>query len=408
MNKERGGNAMKSRTGAWKILLAVLLPAALLQSSCSPATPEIEVTAAPVQTEAAQLPNPASENCVKQGGSLSIEERGELGQIGVCYFEDNLQCEEWALMRGDCPAGGLKVTGYITSAARYCAITGGAYAVTGNSGTADEQGTCAFKDGSQCDAWDYYNGECAPGAAPAPAGTTIQPLTMEVCNGQAQAMSHALDDLVPTQSEAPLEDFITGAKGTGCQATITGSGAQFESPDAVVKSLGSLLAEQGWTEDVMLASGGPTGAGAGYRKGEQLCYASAMWKPDDSANCPQDQPISACQVTPEQQIYTVTLTCGVEIPQGSTATKVSSDQLVFDSTRGGGTRNLYVMNSDGHDMSRLTRGEAGSFAGPWSPDRKLYSQGKLPSAVTFKPSLNLRLFIGVLWAKPKSICALPA
>jgi len=302
---------MKSRTGAWKILLAVLLPAALLQSSCSPATPEIEVTAAPVQTEAAQLPNPASENCVKQGGSLSIEERGELGQIGVCYFEDNLQCEEWALMRGDCPAGGLKVTGYITSAARYCAITGGAYAVTGNSGTADEQGTCAFKDGSQCDAWDYYNGECAPGAAPAPAGTTIQPLTMEVCNGQAQAMSHALDDLVPTQSEAPLEDFITGAKGTGCQATITGSGAQFESPDAVVKSLGSLLAEQGWTEDMMLASGGPTGVGAGYRKGEQLCYASAMWKPDDSANCPQDQPISACQVTPEQQIYTVTLTCGV-------------------------------------------------------------------------------------------------
>jgi putative hemolysin len=93
---------------------------------------------------------------------LQIETRGDGGQFGVCYFEDNRQCEEWALFRGDCPVGGLKVTGYITSAARYCAITGGDYTITGNSNQEDEQGTCAFKDGSTCDAWDYYNGVCSP------------------------------------------------------------------------------------------------------------------------------------------------------------------------------------------------------------------------------------------------------
>ncbi len=314
---------MKSRTGAWRILLAVLLPAALLPSSCSPATPEIEVTAAPVQTEAAQFPNPASENCVKQGGSLSIEERGELGQIGVCYFEDNRQCEEWALLRGDCPVGGVKVTGYVTEAGRFCAITGGTYTVTGSSGASDEQGTCTLKDGTQCDAWDTYNGKCVPGAASTSTGSTIQPLIMEVCDGQAQAMAHALDVLVgtppnvpmiPTQSEEPLSDPVTNASGTGCQATIPGTGAQFKSPDEVVKALGSMLEEVGWTEDPMLAAGGPTGIGAGYRKGDQICLASALWQPDASANCPKDQPISTCQVTPEQQIYTVTLDCGVETP----------------------------------------------------------------------------------------------
>lgn len=82
---------------------------------------------------------------------------------------------------------------------------------------------------------------------------------------------------------------------------------QFESLDAVVKSLGSMLVEQGWTEDPMLAAGGPTGINTGYRKGDQICLASTMWVPDSSANCPKDQPISACQVTPDQQIYTVTL-----------------------------------------------------------------------------------------------------
>ena len=42
---------------------------------------------------------------------------------------------------------------------------------------------------------------------------------------------------------------------------------------------------------------------------------------------------------------------------------------MFDSARGGNEiRDLYVMHSDGYDLSRKTRGDANSFAGPWSPD----------------------------------------
>ena len=168
----------------------------------------------PAQPAPAQLPNPASENCIAQGGTLSIETRGDGGQYGVCLFEDNRQCEEWALLRGDCPVGGLKVTGYVTPAAIYCAITGGEYAVTGESNTGDEEGTCTFPDGTVCDVWEYYNGQCAPGPTlPTTGGLIIQPLPAEVCNGQAQAMSHALGDLVPTQSEEPLTDPTTNADG---------------------------------------------------------------------------------------------------------------------------------------------------------------------------------------------------
>jgi putative hemolysin len=108
------------------------------------------------------MANPASVNCTEQGGTLTIEERGDGGQYGVCYFEDNRQCEEWALLRGDCPVGGVKVTGYVTPAATYCAITGGTYAVTGKSGQPDEQGTCTFDNGIACDVWAYYNGQCGP------------------------------------------------------------------------------------------------------------------------------------------------------------------------------------------------------------------------------------------------------
>ena len=180
---------------------------------------------------------------------MSIQTREDGGQYGICLFEDNLQCEEWALLRGECPVGGVKVTGYVTPAAVYCAITGGEYAITGNSGADDEQGTCTFKDGSTCDVWDYYEGKCVPSpASTATAGLAIQPLPAEVCNGQAQAMAHFLDVLEVVQSEAPLGDPVTGLSGTGCMATATGTGVEFESLDAVVKSLGGMLVEQGWTE----------------------------------------------------------------------------------------------------------------------------------------------------------------
>ena len=64
------------------------------------------------------------------GGKLVIE-RGSGGEIGVCLLEDNRQCEEWALLRGLCPAGGIRVTGYATPEERLCAIRGGEYTNTG-------------------------------------------------------------------------------------------------------------------------------------------------------------------------------------------------------------------------------------------------------------------------------------
>jgi putative hemolysin len=101
----------------------------------------------------AQLANPASQNCAARGGTLQIERRPDGGQFGVCVFVDNYQCEEWALFRGDCPAGGLRVTGYLTPAARYCAITGGRYD--------DAAKACALPGGRTCDVEAYWAGTCS-------------------------------------------------------------------------------------------------------------------------------------------------------------------------------------------------------------------------------------------------------
>ena len=52
----------------------------------------------------AQLPNPASAHCEEQGGRVVIvDEAG--GQVGYCEFADGSRCEEWAYYRGECAPG---------------------------------------------------------------------------------------------------------------------------------------------------------------------------------------------------------------------------------------------------------------------------------------------------------------
>jgi putative hemolysin len=107
----------------------------------------------------AGIANPASVNCIKKDGTLSIQKRGDLGEYGICMFEDNQQCEEWAMFRGECPVGGVRVADYVTAAARFCVITGGTYSSTGKEKTEQEEGSCTFQN-NICDAREYYKGTC--------------------------------------------------------------------------------------------------------------------------------------------------------------------------------------------------------------------------------------------------------
>lgn len=101
------------------------------------------------------LANPASENCTAKGGTLSIQTNGNGGQYGLCTFEDNMACEEWALYRGECPVGGVKTTGYDNIDQMYCAWVGGQTLAVPNS-------QCTLPDGTSCATTTLYNnGTCS-------------------------------------------------------------------------------------------------------------------------------------------------------------------------------------------------------------------------------------------------------
>lgn len=61
------------------------------------------VTAQEIESEES-LANPASANCLKRGGKLSfIEETA--GTLGICQFDDGSECEEWKFFQGECQVG---------------------------------------------------------------------------------------------------------------------------------------------------------------------------------------------------------------------------------------------------------------------------------------------------------------
>lgn len=99
------------------------------------------------------LANPASENCTKQGGTLTIKTRGDGGEYGLCQFEGNQACEEWALFRGECPVGGVKTTGFDTIEQQYCAWVGGKTLAVPNA-------HCTLPSGKVCSDDSMYQGKC--------------------------------------------------------------------------------------------------------------------------------------------------------------------------------------------------------------------------------------------------------
>ena len=50
----------------------------------------------------AELPNPASVYCEEQGYRVEIRTDDEGNQHGVCVFPDGSECDEWAFFRGEC------------------------------------------------------------------------------------------------------------------------------------------------------------------------------------------------------------------------------------------------------------------------------------------------------------------
>ncbi|MGQ3073916.1 MAG: putative hemolysin [Ferrovibrionaceae bacterium] len=107
----------------------------------------------------ATMANPAAMNCARLGGTSERLVRGTLGEVGICRFKNGRACEEWALMRGECPESGVDEKPYATVEGRFCVLRGGILSL--EAGQTDERrGTCFLPESRNCPVEAYWLGQC--------------------------------------------------------------------------------------------------------------------------------------------------------------------------------------------------------------------------------------------------------
>jgi len=83
----------------WFTLLTLCM-LGLVSCTASGSTPSADVV--PTESPQANMPNPASAFCVEQGYKSEIRTAADGSQSGVCIFPDGTECDEWAFFRGEC------------------------------------------------------------------------------------------------------------------------------------------------------------------------------------------------------------------------------------------------------------------------------------------------------------------
>jgi len=83
-----------------RIFLITIILTAL--TACTALQTQLPTEPAATDIPQAGIPNPASVYCEQNGNKLEIHTAADGSQSGVCVFPDGSTCDEWAYFRGEC------------------------------------------------------------------------------------------------------------------------------------------------------------------------------------------------------------------------------------------------------------------------------------------------------------------
>ncbi len=142
-------------------------------------------------------------------------------------------------------------------------------------------------------------------AIPAIGSTPYVPVTAQVCQMLQEMANQALSISFSMEANTPFDEFVTGETGLGCTLTFKGSGANLPEEGAIYTNLRNGF--PGFSELPAYQASGPSGEAFALKRDSAVLLILVGWLPDPAANCPADQPSSACDLQPEQKLYTITI-----------------------------------------------------------------------------------------------------
>lgn len=183
-------------------LVSIIIALALAVSACT-AISATTINPTDLVESEVSLANPAAVYCEGLGYTTENVRRNG-GEDADCIFPSGTRCPGWDFLAGHCAP---EMT--------YCEMHGGRFEFSGSIGI------CRFADGSSCDEYSYYLGECFPGDNP---GEIIQE---DVSSETAEVEIHdfvqardymavyLLDQYGIEHTESWIEQNITPEDGVG-------------------------------------------------------------------------------------------------------------------------------------------------------------------------------------------------
>jgi len=164
------------------------------------------------------MSNPAADYCSNQGYEYSG---------GNCVFPDGSSCDAWEFYRGECSYNPKpeKPIGMANPASVYCGAQGYDLEIRTDPMTGGQVGYCVFPDGSSCEEWAFYRGQCKyepkpkPQPTPTPTPAPVPP--------------------VP-KPQAPIATYTCNAPPAGEEETILNYDSK-AAPPSMVYSMGSFV-----------------------------------------------------------------------------------------------------------------------------------------------------------------------
>jgi len=130
---------------------------------------------------------------------------------------------------------------------------------------------------------------------------TLQPIPAAECQ-QFAAQTQGAVGFAMKASEDDFTDLTDGSDGRSCHIAGSAADQTYGSANDLIAKIATVFG--GWRADPARDAAGADGAEKGLVNGNRIATIEVSWEPGPGVTCSDKQPLSACNILPQQKLWT--------------------------------------------------------------------------------------------------------
>jgi len=129
---------------------------------------------------------------------------------------------------------------------------------------------------------------------------TLQPIPAAECQQFATRTQGALGFPMKAE-EDDFTDLTDGSDGRSCHISGNAADQTYAGPAELIAKIATVFGD--WRADPARDAAGADGAEKGLVNGNRIATIQVSWEPGPGVTCSDKQPLSACNVLPQQKLW---------------------------------------------------------------------------------------------------------